>query len=152
MPGYISGTAGATEHYTPVDAQTIEAMPAREHGAHLARDGASYRTPPLPAESLMLRASSGGEAYAIYDVQDDRVYAYEFGGLPSGYAALWQEICAAGRTFYVNKRRGGAAQQWLARQPGIHWHDQALAMWLALAEPACARQFSAWYVPFLDRI
>jgi hypothetical protein len=85
-------------------------------------------------------------------MQADRAYVYEIGGEPAGYAALWQDICAAARTIYINERRGSLVHQWLSLQPGIHWRDQALAMWLPLAEPACARHFGDWHVPFLDRI
>lgn len=96
--------------------------------------------------------SPAGATYAIYGVQAGRAYVYEFGGAPSGYAALWQDISATPRTIYINERHGSAAQQWLATVPGISWREQALAMWLPLAEPACETCFADWYVPFLDRI
>jgi hypothetical protein len=150
--GTYAGTAGAAEHCTPADAQTIEAMRRREHGAHMARDGASYRSLPLPAERLEMRASIGAAAYAIYGVQADCAYVYEIGGEPSGRAALWQDIRAAAATVYINARRGSPSAQWFAHIPGIAWRDQALAMWLPLAQPACARHFGDWYIPYLDRI
>ena len=116
------------------------------------RDDAAYRTLPLPAERLEKRASIGSAAYAIYGVQADCAYVYEFGGEASGFALLWQDICASARSVHINARRGSAAQQWLSKFPGIAWRDQALAMWLPLAEPACAGHFGEWYIPYLDRI
>jgi hypothetical protein len=85
-------------------------------------------------------------------VQADCAYVYELGGEPSGRAALWQDICAAAATVYINERRGSPSAQWFSHIPGIAWRDQALAMWLPLAQPACARHFGDWYIPYLDRI
>lgn len=148
---YVSA-GGATARCSPGDADAIETLRLRSPGAHIARDSASYGTLPPPARRLELLASPDGESYAIYGVQADRDYVYEFGGTASGYAALWQDICAAPRTVYINERRDSAAQRWLLNKPGISWREQALAMWLPLAEPSCARRFADWYVPFLDRI
>lgn len=150
--GTFASTGGTTAGCTPAAADAVDALRLRGQGAHTARDRASYQTLPLPAEQLHLLASPGGAAYAIYAVRADCAYVYEFGGEPSGYAALWQDICVAPRTVYINAHRGSAPHQWLAHRPGIGWRDQALSMWLPLAEPACARHFSDWYVPFLDRI
>ncbi|OGA32054.1 MAG: hypothetical protein A3G80_15405 [Betaproteobacteria bacterium RIFCSPLOWO2_12_FULL_62_13b] len=150
--GTYASAGGSAAGCTPADVGAIEALRLHGPGAHMPRSAASYRTLPLPAERLELLARPDGAAYAIYGVQADRAFVYEFGGEPSGYAALWRDICAAPRTVYINARHGSAAQQWLAAVPGIGWHDQALAMWLPLAEPACARHFGGWYVPFLDRI
>ena len=150
--GTFTSDGGNAAGCTPVDANTIEALRLRSLGAHMPRDSATYRTLPLPAERLETRASPDGAAYAIYGAQAERAYVYEFGGAPSGFAALWQDICAAPRTVYINERRGSAAQQWLSNIPGISWREQALAMWLPLAEPDCARHFGDWHVPYLDRI
>jgi len=150
--GTYAGTAGTAEHCTPADARTIETMRMREQGPHMARDSASYRSLPLPAERLEIRTSIGAAAYAIYGVQADRAYVYEIGGEPSGRAALWQDVRAAATTVYINDRRGSPSAQWFAHIPGISWRDQALAMWLPLAKPACARHFGDWYIPYLDRI
>lgn len=150
--GTYASTAGGAGGCDSVDAGAVDALRLRGAGAYTPRDRANYRTLPLPAEQLQLRASPGGAAYAIYGVQADRAYVYEIGGEPSDYPALWQDICAAGRTVYVNERRGSAAHEWLASIPGISWRDQALAMWLPLTEPECGRQFAYWYIPFLDRI
>lgn len=150
--GTYAAAGGDAGHCAPTDARSIETMRAREQGAHMARDGASYRTLPLPAERLEMRASIGSPAYAIYGVQADRAYVYEFGGEPSGRAALWQDICAAATTVHINERRGSPSAQWFAHIPGIAWREQSLAMWLPLAKPACARHFGDWYIPYIDRI
>jgi len=150
--GTYASSGGVAADCTPADTGVVDALRLRDPGAYVPRDRASYLTLPPPAERLQLLASPGGAAYAIYGVQADCAYVYEIGGEPSGYAALWQDICAAPRTVYINERRGSAAHQWLSLQPGISWRDQGLAMWLPLAEPACVRRFSGWYVPFLDRI
>ena len=147
-----SGAGGADTGCTPADAQAIEAMRTNAREARMARDETAYRALPLPAERLEKRASIGSAAYAIYGVRADDAYVYEFGGEASGYALLWQDICAGARRIHVNARRGSAAQRWLANLPGIAWREQALAMWLPLAEPASAAHFSEWYVPYLDRI
>ena len=150
--GTFGSVGGKAAGCIPVDANTIDALRLGSRGATMPRDSASYHTLPLPAERLELRASPDGAAYAIYGVQAGRAYVYEIGGAPSGFAPLWQDICAAARTVYINERRGSAGQHWLSNIPGISWREQALAMWLPLAAPACARHFSDWYVPFLDRI
>ena len=150
--GTCISPGGAAAGCSRADAGAIEAMRLRGSEAQLQRDGASYRTLPLPAERLEMRISPCAAAYAIYGVRAENAYVYEFGGAPSGYAALWQDCCAARRTVYVNARRGSEAQRWLAGIAGFSWHEQALAMWLPLAEPACARSFEGWYIPFLDRI
>ncbi len=152
MFGSCISPGGAAAGCSQADAGAIEAMRVRSSEAHLQRDGASYRTLPLPAERLEMRISPCGAAYAIYGLRAENAYVYEIGGAPSGYAALWQDCCAARRTVYVNARRGSEAQRWLSGIPGFGWHEQALAMWLPLAEPACARSFEGWYIPFLDRI
>jgi predicted N-acetyltransferase YhbS len=148
---YVSA-GGTAAGCTPAAPGAVDALRLRSPGAHIRRDSASYRTLPPPAERLDMLASAAGTAYAIYGIQADRAYVYEFGGDPAAYAPLWQDICSDHRTIYINERRGGIAQQWLASIPGISWRDQALAMWLPLAEPACARHYADWYVPFLDRI
>jgi predicted N-acetyltransferase YhbS len=150
--GTFTSDGGNAAGCIPVGANAIEALRLRNPGAHMPRDSANYRTLPLPAERLEMRASPDGAAYAIYGMQADCAYVYEFGGAPSGFAALWQDICAVPRTVHINERRGSTAQQWLSNMPGISWRDQALAMWLPLTEPACARHFSDWYIPYLDRI
>ena len=150
--GTYASTGGDAAHCAPTDARTVEAIRARQSDAHLQRDGASYRSLPLPAERLEMRASIGSAAYSIYGVQADCAYVYELGGEPSGRAALWQDICAAAATIHINERRGSASAQWFAHIPGIAWRDHALAMWLPLAKPACARHFGEWYIPYLDRI
>jgi len=137
---------------TPAGTGAVEALRLRSAEAYTPRDDTSYGTLPLPADALEIRASPCGAAYAIYGVVGERAYVYEFGGAPSGYAALWQDICSVPRTVYINERRGSAAQLWLAKMPGVTWRDQALAMWLPLAEPACLPQWAQWYVPYLDRI
>jgi len=53
---------------------------------------------------------------------------------------------------YINERRGSVAQQWLSNIPGISWREQALAMWLPLADPDSERYYVRWYIPYLDRI
>ena len=150
--GTFTSAGGAAAGCTAADAGEVEVLRLRSPGARTLRSAASYRTLPLPAERLELRLSPGRTAYAIFGVQADRAYVYEFGGEPSAYAVLWQDICAVPRTVHINARRGTAAHQWLVSVLGIVWRDQALAMWLPLAEPACARHFSDWYVPYLDRI
>jgi predicted N-acetyltransferase YhbS len=150
--GTFASSGGIAAGCTTADAGAVDALRLRSPAAHTPRDRASYQTLPPPAEQLRLLASPGGAAYAIYGVQADRAYVYEFGGEPSSYAALWHDICAARRTVYINERRSSAAHRWLTSIPGIGWRDQALAMWLPLAEPACARHYADWYVPFLDRI
>ncbi|MBI5912170.1 MAG: GNAT family N-acetyltransferase [Betaproteobacteria bacterium] len=150
--GTYASAGGTTASCNPADVDAIETLRLRNPGAYTPRGTAGYRTLPLPAERLELRLSPGRTAYAIFGVQADRAYVYEFGGEPSAYAVLWQDICAVPHTVHINARRGNAAHQWLVSVPGIVWRDQALAMWLPLAEPACARHFSDWYVPYLDRI
>ena len=150
--GTFASSGGTAAGCIPAEAGAVDALRLRSAGAHTPRDRASYQTLPPPAERLQLLASPGGAAYAIYGAQADHAYVYEFGGGPSGYAALWQDICATHSTVYVNERRSSAAHQWLSRLPGISWRDQALAMWLTLAEPACERYYADWYIPFLDRI
>ena len=150
--GTYASAGGVAAGCTPAAPDAIEALRLRGAEAHLLRDRASYRTLPLPAERLEIRISPDAAAYAIYGLQGERAYVYEFGGAASAYAALWQDICAAARTVHINAQQGGALQQWLARVPGIVWREQKLAMWLALAEPACARCFAGWYLPYLDRI
>ncbi|MFH1044819.1 MAG: GNAT family N-acetyltransferase [Pseudomonadota bacterium] len=150
--GTYASAGGNAAGCPPVDANVIEALRLRSPGAHMPRDSANYQSLPLPAERLEMRASPDAAAYAIYGMQADRAYIYEFGGALSGYAALWQDICAVPRTVYINEHRGSAAQQWLSNMLGIIWREQALATWLPLAEPDCARHFSDWYVPYLDRI
>jgi predicted N-acetyltransferase YhbS len=150
--GTYASAGGAASDCTSAGAHAFEALRLRSPRAHMTRDSASYRTLPPPAERLEMLVSPGGAAYAIYGVQADRAYVYEFGGAASGYAALWQHICAAPRTVYINENRGSASQQWLAAIPGISWRDQALAMWLPLAEPDSERCYARWYIPFLDRI
>jgi predicted N-acetyltransferase YhbS len=150
--GTCISAGGAAAGCTAADAGTIEALRLRDPHAHMRRSAASYHTLPLPAERLELRASPDAAAYAIYGVRAECAYVYEIGGAPSGYAALWQDICAAPRTVYINDRRGSAVQQWLLNLPGISWREQALALWLPLAEPACARHFGDWYLPYFDRI
>jgi predicted N-acetyltransferase YhbS len=152
MFGTCASAGGGASGCTAADAGAIETIRSRSSGAHLLRDDASYRALPLPAERLQMRVSPCAAAYAIYGVQAEHAYVYEFGGAPSGYAALWQDVCAAARTVRINERRGSAAQQWLAAIPGIGWRDQALAMWLPLAAAARNARFADWYVPFLDRI
>jgi len=150
--GTCTSADGVAAACVPAEAATIEALRLRSGSAHLLRSPTSYRTLPLPAEHLELLASPDRESYAIVGVQADRAYVYEIGGTPAGYAALWRDISAAPRTVFVNERHGSTAQQWLASRPDISWRDQRLAMWLPLADPDCARHFSDWYVPFLDRI
>ena len=150
--GTYTGTGGSVAGCTAAHAGAIEALRLRSPGAHMLRDSAGYRTLPLPAERLELLASPDGGSYAIYGVQADRAYVYEFGGAPSGYAALWQDICATARTVYINECRDSAAQQWLSNIPGIGWREQALAMWLPLADPDSERHYARWYIPYLDRI
>jgi predicted N-acetyltransferase YhbS len=152
MFGTYVGAGGSAAGCIPAGADAIEVLRLRSPGARMARDSASYRSLPLPAERLEMRVSPGAAAYAIYGVRGECAYVYEFGGAASGYAALWQDICAAARTVYINERSGSAAKQWLANIPSINWREHALAMWLPLAEPDCARHFGDWYVPFLDRI
>lgn len=150
--GTYASAGGDTADCTAADAGATEALRLRNSGAHMLRDSTSYRTLPLPAERLELRASPDGGSYAIYGVQANRAYVYEFGGAPSGYAALWQDICAKARTVYINEYRGNAAQQWLSNIPGIGWREQALAMWLPLADPDSEGYYAHWYIPYLDRI
>lgn len=150
--GTYASAGGAAAGCTPADAGAIEDLRSRVPGGHIAPDSASYGTLPPPAERVELRASPGGASYAIYGVHADRAYVYEFGGAPSGYAALWQDICVAPRTVYINERRGSASHQWLLRLPEISWRDQALAMWLPLADPDGERCYARWYIPYLDRI
>jgi len=150
--GTYTSPGGSAAGCAPADTDAVEALRRCRPGAQMPRDGLSYRTLPLPAERLELRVSPDAAAYAVYGVQADCAYVYEFGGAPSGYAALWQDICALPRTVYVNEQRGSAAQQWLFNLPGMNWRDHALAAWLPLAEPACARHFGEWYLPYLDRI
>lgn len=150
--GTYAGGGGVAAGCTAAAPDVIEALRVRGADPHLRRDSASYRTLPLPAERLEMRISPCQAAYAIYGVQAERAYVYEFGGAPSGYAKLWQDVCAAARTVHVNAHQGGALQQWLARVPGIAWREQKLAMWLALSEQDLARHFADWYVPLLDRI
>lgn len=155
--GTWSGAGGATTGSTttscaPAPAGMVDALRLRSAEPHALREPECYLTLPPPAERLQLLASPDGEAYAIYGIRADDAYVYEFGGAPAAYPALWRDIATAHATVYINERRGSAAHQWLLRQSGIHWRDQALAMWLALAEPACARHFSDWYLPYLDRI
>lgn len=143
------GSAAGCIHAEP---GAVDALRLRNAGAHMSRESAGYQTLPPPAERLEMLVNPDGESYAIYGVQADRAYVYEFGGAALGYAALWQDICASRRTVCINERRGSVAHQWLASIPGVNWRDQALAMWLPLAEPACAHHYADWYVPFLDRI
>lgn len=150
--GTYASAGGAAAGCTVADAGAIEDLRLRGRGGYMARDSASYATLPPPVERLELLASPGGESYAIYGVQADCAYVYEFGGAPSGYAALWQDICVAPRTVYVNERRGSASQQWLAATAGIAWRDQALAMWLTLVNPDSERYYARWYIHYLDRI
>lgn len=150
--GTYASAGDAAAGCTPADAGAIETLRLRELGAHLLRSAAGYQTLPPPAERLELRVSPEGTAYAVYGVKAECAYVYEFGGEPAGYAALWQDVSAAAHTVYINERRGSAAQQWLSNIPGVTWREQALAMWLPLAEPDCARRFGDWYVPYLDRI
>lgn len=150
--GTFASAGAAAAGCTAAGAGEIEALRLGGPGARALRSAASYRTLPLPAERLELRVSPDGAAYAIYGLQADRVYVYEIGGAACGFAALWRDICAAARTVHINERRGSAAHAWLASIPGVSWRDQALAMWLPLAEPACAPYCAGWYVPFLDRI
>ena len=150
--GTFTSVGGAAAGCTAADAGEVEVLRLRSPGARTLRSAASYRTLPLPAEHLELFVSPDGASYAIYGVQADRVYVYEFGGAASGFAALWQDICATRRTVYINERRGSAAQRWLSNIPRISWREQALAMWLPLAQPDFARHASDWYVHFLDRI
>jgi len=150
--GTYASAGGSAAGCAPADANAVEALRLRSPGAHMPRDSGSYRTLPLPAERLEMRVSPGAAAYAVYGVQADRAYVYEFGGAPTGYAALWQDICAVPRTVYINAHRGSAAQLWLSSLPGVNWREQALATWLPLAQPACARHFSDWHVPYIDRI
>ncbi len=150
--GTYASAGGTKAGCSPAEAGAVEAIRLRSPGAHMTRSAADYQTLPPPAERLEILLCPDGAAYAIYGAQADRAYVYEFGGEPSGYAALWQDIAATRRTVYINERRGSAAQQWLANIPGIGWREQALAMWLPLAEPACERYCAGWYIPFLDRI
>lgn len=150
--GTFAGTGGIAAGCTATDTGTIEALRLRHPRAHLARSAASYRTLPLPAERLEMRASPDAAAYAIYGVQAARAYVYEFGGAAAGFAALWQDICATARTVYINERRGSTLQRWLADIPGISWSEQALALWLPLGAKAKPAPFADWYIPFLDRI
>ena len=152
MFGTYASAGGSAAGCMTAAAGAIEALRLRSPGAHMLRDSANYRALPLPAERLDLLASPDAAAYAIYGVQADRAYVYEFGGTPSGYAALWQDICAAARTVYINEHRGSASQQWLASIPGIGWREQALAMWLPLADPDSGGYYARWYIPYLDRI
>jgi len=150
--GTYAGASGPAAGCNPADAGVIEALRLRSPRAHMLRGTTVFQTLPPPAERLEVRVSPDGAAYAIHGVQAERAYIYEFGGAPSGFAPLWQDISAAARTVYINERRGSAAEQWFSSMPGISWRDQALALWLPLAEPACARHFTEWYLPFLDRI
>jgi predicted N-acetyltransferase YhbS len=150
--GTYSRAGGAPAGCTAADAGAVEALRLRSPDAHMLRSAGGYQTVPPPAERVEMLLSPDRMAYAIYGVQADRTYVYELGGATSGYAALWQDICATRRTVYINERRGSAAQTWFASMPGISWRDQALALWLPLSEPASARHFGDWYVPFLDRI
>ena len=150
--GTYTSAGGAAAHCPAADAGAIEVLRSRNAHAYAPRNNASYQTLPLPADRLEMRASPCSAAYSLYGAASDRAYVYEFGGAPSGYAALWQDICAVPRTVYINERRGSVSQRWLANIPGIVWRDQSLAMWLPLAEPACARHFGDWYVPYFDRI
>jgi predicted N-acetyltransferase YhbS len=150
--GRFASNGGTSAGCLRVGAGAVEALRLLDAIAYTPRGETNYRTLPLPAERLEVRASPCGAAYAIYGVTADRAYVYEFAGAPSGYAALWQEICALVRTIYVNERRGSAAEQWLMAHTDTAWRGQALAMWLPLAEPACSRHWAGWHVPFLDRI
>lgn len=152
MFGTYASAGGSAAGCMTAAAGAIEVLRLRSYSAHMLRDSANYRTLPLPAERLDLLASPDGGSYAIYGVQADRAYVYEFGGAPSGYAALWQDVCAAARTVYINEHRGSAAQQWLSNIAGISWREQALAMWLPLADPDSEGYYARWYIPYLDRI
>ena len=136
----------------PASVGAVESLRGSGTDGRTARGSASYLALPLPAERLQLLASPCGKAYAICGERADQAYVYEFGGTPSAFAALWEEISAVHSTVYINDRRGSASQLWLASLPSIKWRDQGLAMWQALAEPACERHFPDWYVPYLDRI
>ncbi len=150
--GTYASAGSAEAGCMPADANAIEDLRLRSAEAHVLRGSASYRALPLPAERLEMRASTRSAAYAIYGLRADCAYVYEFGGEPSGRAALWQDIRAAAATVYINERRGSPSAQWFSRIPGVAWRNQALAMWLPLAEPACARHFGDWYISYLDRI
>ncbi|MFH1602794.1 MAG: GNAT family N-acetyltransferase [Pseudomonadota bacterium] len=150
--GTFVSPGGNTAGCCPAEASAVDALRLRGPDPYTPRSRASYQTLPPPVEQLHILASPGGVAYVIFGVLADRAYVYEFCGEPSGYAALWQDICAVAHTIYINERRGSAAHQWLSLQNGVSWRDHALAMWLPLAEHSCARHFSDWYVPFLDRI
>jgi GNAT superfamily N-acetyltransferase len=136
----------------PMPVASVESLRLRDPAPRIQRDSASYLRLPPPAEDLQLLASPGGAAYAAYGARADHAYVYEFGGEPSAYSSLWRHISARHRTVWINERRGSPAHQWLLGQTDIHWRDQALAMWLPLAEPASARHFAEWYLPYLDRI
>lgn len=150
-PAVLEGER-ATAGCAPAPVGAVEGLRFSGASGRMPRGPASYLTLPPPAERLQLLASPCGKAYAIYGERADQAYVYEFGGTPSAFAPLWQDICAAHRTVYINDRRGSPSQMWLASLPGIQWRDQGLAMWLTLAEPACKSQFHEWYVPYLDRI
>lgn len=150
--GTFESGGGTGAGCAPVEADAVEALRVRNAAAYAPRGSANYRTLPLPADRLEMRASPGAASYAVHGIAGERAYVYEFGGEPSGFSALWQDICAARRTVHVNERRGSAMHQRLASIPGIAWRDQELAMWLPLAERACLRHLTEWYVPFLDRI
>ena len=150
--GRYTSAGGATASCIAADADAIEALRLSNPVARMLRGAAGYQALPPPAERLEMLLSPDGTSYAIYGVQANSAYVHEIDGAASGYAALWQDICATPRTVHINERRGSAARQWLSNIAGINWRDQALAMWLPLAEPDCAHHFSDWYVPFLDRI
>ncbi|HEY5291313.1 MAG TPA: GNAT family N-acetyltransferase, partial [Burkholderiales bacterium] len=81
--GTFASSGGTAAGCTPAEPGAVDALRLLSPGVHAPRDCASYRTLPLPAEQLQLLASPGGGAYAIYGVQADRAYVYEFGGDPS---------------------------------------------------------------------
>ncbi len=150
--GTCASAGGAAAGCRSGDAATIERLRRADAKPYMPRTGASYDALPLPADRLVRRASPAGDAYAIYGLHGDSAYVYEFGGAPSGFPALWQDVCSAARSVHVNARGESAGHQWLAAHAELAWREQALAMWLPLAEPACARHFGDWYVPYLDRI
>lgn len=119
------------------------------------RSRATYHALPMPATSLEIHLAPRGEeprAFAVVGKDGNTGYVYEWLGDPKAFPALWSSVRANCCPLFFNDRAGSSASVWLARECGVTWTEQRLAMWLPLAPSTCAPALIRWVIPYLDRI
>jgi len=142
----------------PLQSSTITAIEEIRNqwlGCRTSRTADDYRALPLPAESasvLFVKTGNGKNAYALTGTFGTTGIIYEMIGHPSGYAALWSEICHRHKKILVNDFAHSPSFEWLSRHANMPYVKKPLAMWQLFSDNLNASNTAQWYIPYFDRI